>query len=176
MFDSLIDLGASILTGGATGLLGTLISGGIDFFQARQHHAQEMDLRRLDIELANAEAGAAERVAAIEAEGKRDEAEWEALAASYREASARMSRPGDGFLMRFVDFVRGMTRPLLTWCLLGLTGAIYFLLAATDVHAAALQPRIVETVLYLATAATLWWFGQRQIEKRRAVHGLPWRK
>jgi len=30
-------------------------------------------------------------------------------------------------------------------------------------------------VLYLATAAVLWWFGQRQIEKRR-VQGLPWLK
>ena len=71
--------------------------------------------------------------------------------------------------------MRGLTRPLLTWCLLGLTGAIYFLLAATDAHAALLRPRIVETVLYLATAALLWWFGSRQIEKRR-VAGLPWRK
>ena len=106
----------------------------------------------------------------------RDVAEWEALEASYRQAGARISRPGDGFLLKSVDFVRGMTRPLLTWCLLGLTGAIYFLLGASDTHAALLQPRIVETVLYLATAAVLWWFGQRQIEKRRAVDGLPWRK
>ena len=169
----MLDMLVSVLTGGATGLLGTALSEVINFFQARQKHSQEMDLRRLDIELAQAEASGAERVAAIEAEAERDQAEWEALRASYREASSRMSRPGDGFLMRFVDFVRGMTRPVLTWCLFGLVGAIYFMLGATDAHAAALQPRIVETVLYLFTAAMLWWFGQRQIEKRR-VHGLPW--
>ena len=176
MLETLLNLGTSILTGGATGLLGTAISGVIDYFQARQRHAQEMDLRRLDIDLANAEAQGAAAAAAIEAEGAREVAEWEALEASYRHAGARTSRPGDGFLLRFVDFARGMTRPALTWCLLGLVGAIYFLLGATDAHAAALQPRIVETVLYLATAAVLWWFGSRQIEKRRAVQGLPWRQ
>ena len=118
--------------GGATGLLGTAISGVIDFFQARQNHAQEMDLRRLDIDLAKAEAEGAERVAAIEAEGVRDQAEWEAMAASYREAGARWSRPGEGVLMQLVDFTRGMTRPELTFGLVALVGAIYFLLGASD--------------------------------------------
>ncbi len=171
MFEELLGFGMSILTGGATGLLGTAISGVIDYFQGRQRHAQELDLRRLDIELAQAEASGAERVAAIEAEGERDRAEWEAMTASYREAGARWSRPGDGVLIQLVDFVRGMTRPVLTWGLVALVGAIYFLLASADAHAEKLQPRIVETVLYLATAAVLWWFGQRQIEKRHAGGG-----
>ena len=171
MFDTLIDLGSSILTGGATGLLGTAISGVIDFFQARQNHAQEMDLRRLDIDLAKAEAEGAERVAAIEAEGVRDQAEWGAMAASYREAGARWSRPGEGVLMQLVDFTRGMTRPVLTFGLVALVGAIYFLLGSLEFVAFDVRPRIVETVLYLATASVLWWFGQRQIEKRRAGKG-----
>ena len=111
-------------------------------------------------------------MAAIEAEGTRDRAETEALEASYREATSRMSRPGEGFFMKLVDFVRGMTRPVLTF---GLVGAIYFLLGAQDLAIVELRPRIVETVLYLATAAILWWFGARQIEKRR-VQGLPWLK
>ena len=176
MLETLLGFGVSILTGGATGLLGTALSAVVDFFQARQRHTNEVALRRLDIELAKAEADGAARAAAIEAESESEQAEWRALEESYREAGRRMSRPGDGWPIQLVDFVRGMTRPVLTWCLLGLTGAIYFLLGATDAHAAALQPRIVDTVLYLATAAVLWWFGQRQIEKRRAVHGLPWRK
>ena len=171
MLDSLLSIGTSILSGGATGLLGTAVSGVIDYFQGRQRHAQELDLRRLDIELAQAEASGAERVAAIEAEGERDVAEWEAMAASYREAGKRWSRPGDGVLIQLVDFVRGMTRPVLTWGLVGLVGAIYFLLGAGDLAAAEVRPRIVETVLYLATAAVLWWFGQRQIEKRHAGAG-----
>lgn len=175
MFETLFNLGVSILTGGATGLLGTALSAVVDHFQARGEHKRELELRRLDIELAKTEAGSAERTAAIEAESASDQAEWRAMAESYREAGRRWSRPGDGVLVQLVDLVRGLTRPVLTWCLLGLTGAIYFLLGATDAHAALLRPRIVETVLYLATAAVLWWFGSRQIEKRR-VAGLPWRK
>lgn len=171
MFDAVI----SVLTGGATGLLGTVVSGAIDFFQSRAEHNRELDLRRLDIELAQAEANSAERVAAIEAEGARGRAELEAMAASYREASSRMSRPGDGFLMKLVDFVRGMTRPVLTWGLVALVGVIYFTLGAGGLEPEAIRPRIIETVLYLTTAAVLWWFGQRQIEKRR-VQGLPWLK
>ena len=176
MLESLLSAGAAILSGGATGLLGTAISAVADYFQGRAEHKREIELRRLDIEHAKAEADSAERVAAVEAEGRRDAAEWDAMTASYREAGQRWSRPGDGGLLQLVDFVRGMTRPLLTWGLVALVGAIYFLLGAVDVAAADLRPRIVDTVLYLATAAVLWWFGQRQIEKRRAVRGLPWRK
>ena len=171
MLETLFNLGASVLTGGATGLLGTALSAVVDFFQSRQQHSQELDLRRLDIELAKAEAEGAAAHAAIEAQTTRERAEWEALEASYREASRRWSRPGEGRLMQFVDAVRGLTRPLLTWSLFALVGAIYFLLGASDLAAMGLRPRIVETVLYLFTAAMLWWFGSRQIEKRRPRQG-----
>ena len=171
MLETLFNLGASVLTGGATGLLGTALSAVVDFFQSRQRHAQELDLRRLDIELAKAEAEGAAAHAAIEAQASRERAEWEALEASYREAGRRWSRRGDGLLMQLVDAVRGLTRPALTWSLFALVGAIYFLLGATDLAAVSLRPRIVETVLYLFTAAVLWWFGARQIEKRRARPG-----
>ena len=171
MLETLLNLGTSILTGGATGLLGTAVSGVIDFFQARQRHDQEMDLRRLDIELAKAEAEGALTRAAVEAEAERERAEWEALEASYRQAARRWSRPGEGWVMQLVDAVRGLTRPALTWSLFALVGAIYFLLGASEFTAEPLRPRIVETVLYLFTAAVLWWFGARQIEKRHAHRG-----
>ena len=171
MLETLLNFGTSILTGGATGLLGTAVSGVIDFFQARQRHGQEMDLRRLDIELAKTEAEGALARAAIVADAERERAEWEALEASYRQAARRWSRPGEGWVMQLVDAVRGLTRPALTWSLFALVGAIYFLLGASEFTAEPLRPRIVETVLYLFTAAMLWWFGARQIEKRRAQQG-----
>ena len=171
MLETLFNFGASVLTGGATGLLGTALSAVVDFFQSRQRHAQELDLRRLDIELARAEAEGAAVHAAIEAQASRERAEWEAMEASYREAARRWSRPGEGWAMQLVDVVRGLTRPALTWSLFALVGAIYFLLGASDLAAVSLRPRIVETVLYLFTAAMLWWFGARQIEKRRSREG-----
>lgn len=167
MLDTLFDIGTSILSGGATGLIGTAISRVMDYFGSKQEHRQEMDLRRLDVELARVEAAGAGQVAAIEAESERDQAEWRALGASYQEAARRWSRPGEGFLMTFVDVVRGMTRPVLTFGLVGLAGTIYFTVGAVDLAEEALRPRIVDTVLYLATASVLWWFGTRPRSKAR---------
>ena len=53
MLGSLLEFGVSMLSGGATGIVGTAISGVIDLFQGRQKHNNELELRRLDIELAN---------------------------------------------------------------------------------------------------------------------------
>ena len=158
MFDALL----ALLTGGATGLLGTAITAGVDYFQAKQRHAQEIELRRLDHEIALAEAASVERQVAIEAEAESEKAAWEALKASYQEARQRWSS-GESAWIVFVDVVRGLTRPALTWAFLALTGIIYFTLAAGD---AAMRGRIVETVLYLTTTCVLWWFGGRQLAKR----------
>ncbi len=161
MLDALL----SILTGGATGLLGTAVSFFTSYVQAKQRHTQEMDLRRLDLEISRAEAASAERVAAIEAESERDQAAWSALEASYRTASRRWSR-GDSKWLVFVDVVRGLTRPGLTFLFVGLVGAIYFALGGSDMETIDIRPRIIDTVLYLATTCVLWWFGARQLAKR----------
>ena len=171
----MLDMVLSVLTGGATGLIGTAISGILGLFQSRADYRHEVDLRRLDIELAKAEAGAAEKVAAVEAEGARDVAEWEAMTASYREASTSLSGSDDGFMLRFAEFVRRMTRPGLTWVLVAIIAVIFFTIEAMAPGVEDIRPRIVNTILYVGSAAVLWWFGQRQIEKR-AVKGLPWLK
>ena len=163
----MLDLLTSILTGGATGFLGTALSFGVDYFRAKQRHGQELELRRLDMELASIEAAGAEKVAALQLESEREQAELAAFRESYREASRRWSRPGDGVLMQFVDVVRGMTRPALTWGFVVLTGAIYFTMGDGDavVDGTAVKARIIDTVLYLTTTCVLWWFGARQIAK-----------
>ena len=68
--------------------------------------------------------------------------------------------------MTVVDVVRGLVRPALTVGLFTLVGAIYFSLAASaEPSVPALKAQIVHTVLYMATAAGLWWFGQRPNDK-----------
>ena len=158
----LLDIGLSILTGGATGLLGTAISGVIDLFQGRQKNAQEVELRKLDIELAKTEGNSAAKVAAVQAEGERDQAEWEAMRASYQEASRRGSMRGESVLLQLAEFVRRITRPGITWLLLGFVVVIYFVLASPEIRA-----EIVSGTIYLATTAVLWWFGGRQVSKGR---------
>ena len=163
----MLDAILAILSGGATGLLGTALSFATDYLKAKQRHKQELELRRVDMELAGIEAAGAEKVAALELEGEKAQAELAAFQESYREAARRWSRPEDGMLMQFVDFVRGMTRPALTWGFVALTGTIYFTLGDADavVDGVAVKARIVDTVLYLTTTCVLWWFGARQIAK-----------
>ena len=170
----MLDLFTSLITGGATGLLGTAISGLIGLFQARSERGHEIEMRKLDIDLAKAEASSAERVAAVEAESASHQAEMRALEASYRDAHSRMSRPGEGGALKAVDVVRGLIRPVLTVALVAAVIVIFFYVGVPELDADKVGVRIIGTVLYLATAAVLWWFGQRQIEKR--VHGLPWLK
>jgi len=171
MLDQLLGVASSILTGGATGLLGTVITGGFAFLNSRQRHRQEMALRELDLQIMQSEAAGAERIAAIEAEGASEQAAYGALEASYKAASQRWSRPGEGWAMVAVDVVRGLMRPVLTLGLLGLTAYIYFEMMARPAFMTALQARIVDTVLYLVTAAVLWWFGQRGVDKAISAKG-----
>lgn len=151
----------AILTGGATGLLGMVVRAGIDWVQARQKHAQEIELRGLDIQLAQIEGQAAATVATIERESERDSQEWQALRASFRAAATRWSS-GDSKWLVLVDVVRGLMRPALTLAFVALTSVIYFV--SSD---SALEARVVETVLYQTSACTLWWFGSRP--QRRAA-------
>lgn len=158
MLDGLL----SILTGGATGVLGTLLSFGTKFFEDRARHKRELDLRALDIELAKTEAAGAERAAAIEAESDREAAEWGAMQESIRDAGREWSTDGH-WLLTWTEAFRRLTRPGLTLLFVALTGAIYFTIADGEI-----QLRVVDTVLYLATASTLWWFGGRQLDKARS--------
>ena len=156
MLDGLL----AILTGGATGVLGTLISFGTNYLERKQKHAQELELRDRDIDLAKIESAGLERVAQIEAESREDQAAWRGFEESFREARARWSRPGDGFMMLFVDFCRGMTRPGLTWLFVCLVGGIYFTVADGET-----ETKVIDTILYLATTCVTWWFGARNIGK-----------
>ena len=158
----MLDAVLAIVTGGATGLLGTALSFVTNYFQAKQKHAQEVELRKLDAEVAKIESAGYKEVAQIEAESAEAKSAWKALEESYREAARRWSRPDDGFLMMFVDFCRGMTRPMLTWAFVAITAAVYFTVGAQD---AKIHGQIIDTVLYLTTTTVLWWFGARQISK-----------
>ena len=158
MLDSIM----AVVSGGATGIFGTIVSAGTEYFQARQRHAHEIELRRVEMEMMRAEAASAERVAAIERESEQMRAEHAALEASYRAATTRMST-GDSRWLVAVDVIRGLTRPVLTLLLVAMAGVIYFTLSPQS----GLEGQIIDTVLYLATTTVLWWFGARHVGRRR---------
>ena len=161
-----------LITGGLTGLLGTAITGVTAYFDRRQRHQQEVELRRLDLEIEKHEAASAERRAAIEAEVAKAVAETEARAeadaaaygsmrASYRDAARRWSS-GESRWLVAVDVVRGLTRPMLTLLFVGLVGWIYGTLGTESED---LRTRVVETVMYVSTTTVLWWFGARHVSR-----------
>ena len=146
----------SVLTGGATGLIGSLLSKGIGIFEAQQKRKdKQMDFEH---ELKLLDKQAALRTAETENELAIANAE---TAASLREASyahdSSMGKPS-----KFVVNILRLVRPALTLFLLALVGGIYF--TTEDLGLAA---GIIESVLFMASSAVTWWFGDRSLKGRK---------
>ncbi len=142
-------LAASAAGGGLFGLAGTLIGRAAGIFERRQMQTQER--LRWQHEARLMELQHAARAAETESERKLIEASgaWDGLAASL-EADAAI-----GATYQWVNAVRAMTRPVLTLLLWVITLSVFF--SATETARAG----IIETATFAATAATLWWFGDR---------------
>lgn len=147
--DELVGIAASAASGGLFGLVGTALGRVAGFFERRQEQAHERarwahegDLLALQMQASREETEA--EIALAETAGS-----WEGLTASMAaEAAIGASYP-------WVNAVRGLTRPALTFLLWLIAGAIYFGAEAAGREA------ITETATFAATAATLWWFGDR---------------
>lgn len=146
---------SSIVTGGATGLLGVGISGVLEHFKQKQRNNHELSLMQAEREMMAMEIQGRERVAAIEAESAESIEEMKLMSQSIAADRATYSSGSSPWLV-FVDVVRGLTRPMITLLLIILTAIIWF--SADD---AMQQQKVVATVLYITTAAVLWWFGSR---------------
>ena len=161
----MLDFFMTILSGGATGLLGSLISSGFKFFQgiqdrkeAAEIRAHELALQRLAIETGQAETESELKI--ITEESRRDQ-----LVASYRHDSEI------GRSSRWVVNILRLVRPVLTFALIALTAWIYFKLtdALAGGNAAVLREYIVHTIVYTTSAAVLWWFGDRALSPRKTA-------
>ena len=149
----LIGLAASAAGGGVFGLLGTVIGRAAGYFEQRQSQAHERarwqheaHLAGLELQARREEGEAAERLA--ETSGR-----WQGLAASMQaEASI-----GESYA--WVNAVRALTRPVLTLLLWLITWLVFLASPETE------QAKIVETATFAATAATLWWFGDRGAQR-----------
>jgi hypothetical protein len=163
----MLDLLMGVLSGGVTGLIGTVISGGMKFFENKQKHGHELAIMDMEIKQMHVEAEIAKDIAELEMEGKDRTAAWAALGASYKESTSRMSTGDSGWLIA-VDVVRGLMRPVITLGLLILMAVIYFTVAQdmAGPEGIPVQVTIIQTVLYVGTTAVLWWFGTRNMSKK----------
>lgn len=142
-------LAASAAGGGVFGVFGTALGRVAGFFEARQQQAfeksrwaHELDVMRLTMEAKRVETE-------TEIDLQQVHGSWEGLKASLQ---AEMAIPAS---YPFVNAVRALTRPALTLLLWLITALVFFNVEAD------LRARVVETAVFAATAATLWWFGDR---------------
>ena len=152
----------ALLSGGATGLLGTGLGFVMRYFESKQKQANELALRQADMEMLRAEAEVAATIEARRAESEESRASWQALGESYQAATTRWSTGNSPWLV-VVDVVRGLIRPTLTAAFCILTGAIYYSTQDPDI-----TTRVVATVLYLTTVMVTWWFGERATKPKAA--------
>lgn len=152
----MLDLLMTALTGGATGILGTILgkvfSIGESFVKEREkdkEHQRTMELTRLQYELRSQEKE-------LEHEIAMDGAAVNLRVASY-EHDSKTGRASQWV----VDLLR-LVRPALTAVLVVLTGVIFFW---TD--NAGQQESIIQSILYMTSSAVLWWWGDRMTQGKK---------
>lgn len=151
----LIGVAASAAGGGLFGLFGTALGRVAGFFEKRQTIAHEERRWLHEVTLLELQQSAAAQETEAELAIARTEGSWIGLEASLNAEAAIAAS------YRWVDAIRALTRPILTLLLWGITLAIWF--SADTVS----RSSITETATFAATAATLWWFGDRSANFRR---------
>jgi hypothetical protein len=150
----MLDLLGTVLTGGATGIIGSIIGKAFSFLdfwveekKADGDHARTVAL----LELQN-------RLGAEESERELEIAKTTA-AGNARTASYQHDIALSGGSMWVVDILR-LIRPILTFTLIILVGILYFKAAPGG------RDTIEISVIYMCSSAVLWWFGDRAMRKK----------
>ena len=166
----------SAVGGGITGLVGTSIqsvfafkSKKLDIELEKQKFANEIELRKIDVQVQAQEWASRTHIAEVTAQGEVDKADAETLAESYKLEPEQYSEKTllthtQNWIFVLVDALRAFIRPALTIYLAVLVSLIYFKIQgeSTDVaQVPALLERLIDTMLYVFTTITLWWFGSR---------------
>lgn len=171
---------ASIVSGGVTGLVGSVITRWADYKTEQMRLANALEVGKLDADtrksVAQTQATSQMAVAQTQAEGEEAKAAYAALSASFDgdKAAYINSVPESGFMryvMGLVDAVRGLIRPAITTMLLVVTFWLTYILqdmvaklGSTLLPVSTLLDlwgTVINMVLYLTASAVLWWFGGR---------------
>lgn len=142
----ILNLGMDAAAGGVFGILGTALGRVAGYFERRQSHAQE--LRRWSHELALHELNMKSRAqeSEIELAIAAQAGSWSGLEASIKADAAL------GAGSQWVINALRLVRPFLTLLLWVITAGIFLVTHDSE---------IVQAAIFAATAATLWWFGDR---------------
>jgi hypothetical protein len=139
----MLDLLATVMTGSATGIIGSVLGKAFSFIDAWQEEKKAGADHQRTLEMLK-----------LQGEMKADEAENEGRIASYGHDT------GIGTASLFVINILRLVRPVLTFTLICLVGILYF---QSDTGGKA---TIEASVIFMASSATLWWFGERSLRKK----------
>lgn len=154
----LADSGLAVLTGGATGLVRTAIEAVSGHFKAKQAHQEKLELAREERATLELEIQGQNRIAQIHSESEKQISDNKAYIASTQSDQATYSSKSDSGWLVAVDVVRGFTRPVLTFYLVGLLTFVYITTPDFD-----LKKLIVNAVIYLSITGVVWWYGGKRI-------------
>jgi len=139
----------SLFGGGVTGLFGTLVGRVANIFEKKQERAFILEKYQLDAKLRSIETEKQLELTYLNTSQK-------SLQASYKHDASIIVKS------EWINNIRALVRPVLTLLLWLLVAAIFFNLEAVDDE----KGLIVETVIYAATTATVWWFGDRSYKNK----------
>ena len=178
---SILDSILSVVSGGATGLIGTAVQSvfqyktkALEIDLEKQKGINELEKQKLDIQMAAQEWASRTQIATITTQGEVDKADAATLAASYSLEPQQYSEKSllthaQNWLFVFLDTFRAIIRPGLTVYLCAITTMIYIqtrgLITANQGDSFGLLEKLVNTVLYLTTTCVLWYFGSRNRSK-----------
>lgn len=192
MFEILGTLLTSVVSGGATGLIGVLIQRWFDLKTKDRdiqiielNHENALALAQLESERAWMRAEADKSIAQEDREARETEADSRSLVASFEADKATYLEKGVQlkkgklaglitFMMALVDFTRGILRPGMTIYLCGLVTVMFmwvrelaeqYGLKLTPDQVMQLIVQIIATILYCFVVTTTWWFGTRPPKK-----------
>tara|TARA_Y100000034_G_C6564761_1_gene244528 strand:+ start:41 stop:496 length:456 start_codon:yes stop_codon:yes gene_type:complete len=151
----MLDLLTTVLTGGATGIIGSLLGKAFSFLdfwveekKADGEHARTLEL--LDLQ---------NKIGAEESE--RELAIAEATTAGNLRMASYDHDSSMGARSTWVVDILSLVRPVLTVMLIVLVALIYFNTADAGDRAT-----IVASVIFLCSSAVTWWFGDRTMRKK----------
>lgn len=170
----------SVASGGATGLLGAVVSRigdyknkQLDIELQKMKHSNELSLREVDATIMQLELEARKNIAATEAETAMEVSGNTALVAALNSEPKQYANKdkftkAQNTLMVLLDFIRGVIRPGLTLYLCAITTAVWMqageIIKSQPIPVGSsveIYTQITSTVLYLTSCCVLFWFGSR---------------
>jgi hypothetical protein len=191
------------ILGGLTGLVGSVVTSIMNYKTMKEKNAHEIAVIAAQTAAMKAEAEANIQVTKAQIEGAVELANAQAYMASQTAGNEALFGENwvdkllgttgwlsylagpvaciVAFLFGFVDWFRGLMRPLMTAYLVGMSSYITYLAwqivqkygqGMTHTEATAIYQSVVEVILYLTVSCVTWWFGDRTMSKYIMQKGI----